>query len=87
MCHPAALYAARISHWPEVGNELDIIKVSCLIVIGEQEGIMADMQQAATEISDCQLDIIPRLDHAYAYWTGDKVSPFIIDFIYSKFPV
>ena len=80
-CDPEALYACSLADWPDQVDKFSDINKPCLIIIGENEGITVEMQNAAKLMPDCKLDIIPGLDHAHAYWAGDKVAPLIVDFI------
>ena len=80
-CHLPALYAASAFHWPDSTHRLVEINRPCLIIIGENEGITQDILQVNTLIPQCQLEIIPLLNHAQAYWAADKVCPIIIKYL------
>lgn len=81
MCDADALYAVASATWPDQVDKFPNITKPCLIIIGEHEGITEDMQKAAELIPNCQLEILSGLDHAHAYWAGDRVAPLIIDFV------
>lgn len=80
-CDPEALYVASLAKWPDQVDRFPAINKPCLIIIGEHEGVTEDMKKASQLIPNCKLEIIPGLDHAHAYWAGDKVAPLIIEFI------
>jgi pimeloyl-ACP methyl ester carboxylesterase len=80
-CDPEALYAYSIAKWDDQTDRFPNIKQPCLLIIGEHEGITDDMKEAVKLIPNCELAIIPGLDHAHTYWAGEQVAPIIVDFL------
>ncbi|HVV68635.1 MAG TPA: alpha/beta hydrolase [Gammaproteobacteria bacterium] len=78
---PAAYRAANLNPWPSITDKLHLIDKPVLLICGEKAGERADMEQSAALIKQAQLKIIPKLDHAQAYWYAHEVVPLILDFI------
>lgn len=81
---PKAYRAANSIPWPDISTKLFLIDKPVLLICGENAGERADVEITATQIKNVTLEIIPKLDHAQAYWYGHFVAPLIVEFVRNK---
>ena len=78
---PKAYEAANRNPWPSVKDRLKHINKPVLLICGEKAEELTNMKLDANLIPNAQLEIIPKLDHAQAYWYGPQVVPLIKTFL------
>lgn len=78
---PVAYRAANLHAWPSMADKLHLIDKPVLLICGEKAGERADMEKSVALIKQAKLKIIPKLDHAQAYWYAHEVVPLMLDFI------
>lgn len=80
--NPSNIYIAANTHpWPSIKEKLSHINKPVLLICGEHADERSDMEDAHQIISNSILKIIPGMDHAQAYWSGEKTVPFMREFI------
>lgn len=76
-----AVLAANSSEWFDYTDYIKYIKLPCLIYVGAKEPSVNDLIALSKKLPECQIRILPNVDHVQAYWDGKLVSPIIRDFI------
>jgi pimeloyl-ACP methyl ester carboxylesterase len=80
--NPSNIYIAANTHpWPNIKDKLSHIGKPVLLICGENADERADMKEAHQLISNSILKIIPGMDHAQAYWSGEQTVPLMRTFI------
>ncbi len=77
--YPAMVAAARDRD--DLGAQLDRIRVPCLLMVGEEDGICAQVRAASERIANARLVTFPGKGHGGTIEDVDRVVPLVLEHI------
>lgn len=78
-----ALVASYSPPWPDDSHILRTLKIPCLIVSGDREGVFEDAKRSASESKNATFVQLSGFDHADTLVRSDVTIPYIIEFLSS----
>ena len=68
-----ALWASNSAEWFDYQEYIHTIKAPNLIFVGAEESTLNDLTILAKKLPQCQLEILPNMDHKAVYWDSANI--------------
>lgn len=76
-----ALWAANSSEWFDYRDYAQYVTAPSLIYVGSKEPFVPELMAFSQQLPQCEIQILPGVEHVQAYWDGALVAPLIRAFV------